>query len=50
MLPNTLRRVKAGRLEPAMYMYLTHFMCSLHMSLLVCGLVDWLFDIFRQFT
>jgi len=28
-----------------MYMYLTHFMCGLHMSLLVCGLVDWLFDI-----
>jgi len=32
-------------------MYLTHFMCGLHMFLLMCGLVDWLFDIiFRQFT
>lgn len=51
MLPITVRRVKSGRLETAVYMYLTHFICSLHMFLLVCGLVDWLFDIiFRQFT
>lgn len=49
MLPNTVRRVKSGRLEPAVYMYLTHFMCGLHMSLLVYGLGDWFFDI-RQFT
>jgi len=48
---NTVRRVRSGRLEPAVYVYLTHFMCSLLMSLLVCHLVDWLFDIiFRHFT
>jgi hypothetical protein len=41
MLPNTVRRVKSGRLEPAVYMCLTHFMCGLRISLLVCGLVVW---------
>jgi hypothetical protein len=50
MLPNTIRRVKSGSVEPVVYMYITHFICSLHVSLLVYGLVDWLFDIFRQFT